>query len=197
MEQHIERLGHVPLPPYIDRDDEVADRERYQTVFAKHPGAIAAPTAGLHFTPEILKHIQQRGAEICELTLDVGLGTFQPIHAETLEGHAMHAESYEIPEETADRIHNARAAGRPILAVGTTVVRRIGGCRFARFGIGFVLGLLLAGKAEARSVHFPRLSLSRGGRAAYEFSSAALDSAGTGLRICGPRSRSGRLPARG
>src|SRR5580692_3665947 len=89
--EHLERLGHIPLPPYIRRKDEVADRERYQTVFAKHPGSIAAPTAGLHFTPEILEQIHRRGAEICELTLDVGLGTFQPIHAETLENHVMHA----------------------------------------------------------------------------------------------------------
>ena len=149
VEQHIERLGHVPLPPYIDRDDEVADRERYQTVFAKHPGAIAAPTAGLHFTPEILKHIQQRGAEICELTLDVGLGTIQPIHSETLEGHAMHAESYEIPKETADRIYNARAAGRPILAVGTTVVRALEAAALRAVELHSAR-VLLAGKAEAQ-----------------------------------------------
>jgi S-adenosylmethionine:tRNA ribosyltransferase-isomerase len=154
VEQHIERLGHVPLPPYINRDDEIADRERYQTVFAKHPGAIAAPTAGLHFTPEILKHIQQRGAEICELTLDVGLGTFQPIHSETLEAHAMHAESYEIPEETADRIYNARAAGRPILAIGTTVVRALEAAAL-RAVESDSSRLLLAGKAEARLFIFP------------------------------------------
>jgi S-adenosylmethionine:tRNA ribosyltransferase-isomerase len=123
--EHIERLGHIPLPPYIDRDDELADRERYQTVFAKRPGAIAAPTAGLHFTPEILEQIRARGAEICELTLDVGLGTFQPIHAENLDSHVMHAESYEIPEETAARIRTAIKAGRPILAIGTTVVRAL------------------------------------------------------------------------
>jgi S-adenosylmethionine:tRNA ribosyltransferase-isomerase len=154
VEQHIERLGHVPLPPYIDRDDEVADRERYQTVFAKHPGAIAAPTAGLHFTPEILEHIQQRGAEICELTLDVGLGTFQPIHSETLEGHAMHAESYEISEETADRIYNARAAGRPILAVGTTVVRALEAAALRAVELDSSR-LLSAGKAEAHLFIFP------------------------------------------
>jgi len=154
VEQHIERLGHVPLPPYIERDDEVADRERYQTVFARHPGAIAAPTAGLHFTPEILKQIQQRGAEICELTLDVGLGTFQPIHSETLEGHAMHAESYEIPEETADRIYKARAAGRPILAVGTTVVRALEAAALRAVELDSSR-LVLAGKAEARLFIFP------------------------------------------
>src|SRR5882757_242705 len=118
--RHLERLGHVPLPPYIERQDETADRERYQTVFAKRPGAIAAPTAGLHFSTEILEKIRARGVEICELTLHVGLGTFQPIHSETLEGHVMHAETYEIPVETADQIHAAREAGRPVFAVGTT-----------------------------------------------------------------------------
>src|SRR5260370_6015585 len=123
--QHFERLGHVPLPPYIERADETSDRERYQTVFAKCPGAIAAPTAGLHFSTEILDKIRARGAEICELTLNVGLGTFQPIHGETLEGHVMHPESYEIPKETADRIQAARDARRLILAVGTTVVRAL------------------------------------------------------------------------
>jgi len=123
--QHIEALGHVPLPPYINRADENSDRERYQTVFAKRPGAVAAPTAGLHFTPEILQAIRERGAEICELTLHVGLGTFQPIRSEALEEHTMHAESYEIPEETTSRICAARAAGRPIVAVGTTVVRAL------------------------------------------------------------------------
>src|SRR5216684_528534 len=121
----IERLGHVPLPPYIDREDESEDRERYQTVFASRPGAVAAPTAGLHFTPEMLSAIRARGVEICELTLDVGLGTFQPIHSETLEEHVMHAESYEISCETAERIEGARDAGRPIIAVGTTVVRAL------------------------------------------------------------------------
>lgn len=122
---HLERLGHVPLPPYIRRTDDQSDRERYQTVFATHPGAIAAPTAGLHFTPGVLTRIRARGAEVCELTLDVGLATFQPVHAEKLEDHAMHTECYEIPPETAQRIREARAAGRPILAVGTTVVRAL------------------------------------------------------------------------
>jgi S-adenosylmethionine:tRNA ribosyltransferase-isomerase len=121
----IERLGHVPLPPYIDREDESADRERYQTVFATRLGAIAAPTAGLHFTPEILSAIRARGVETCELTLDVGLGTFQPIHSDTLEGHVMHAESYEISERATQQIQAAHAALRPILAVGTTVVRAL------------------------------------------------------------------------
>ncbi len=95
----LEQLGHVPLPPYIEREDESSDRARYQTIFAKQPGAIAAPTAGLHFTPEVLEKIRARGLETCELTLDVGLGTFQPIHADDLKDHVMHAESYEIPKK--------------------------------------------------------------------------------------------------
>jgi S-adenosylmethionine:tRNA ribosyltransferase-isomerase len=146
---HFERLGHVPLPPYIERADEISDRERYQTVFAKRPGAIAAPTAGLHFSTEILEKIRDRGVEICELTLHVGLGTFQPIHGETLENHVMHAESYEIPAETADRIQAARDAGRPILAIGTTAVRALEDAaqRTAESGSA---NLLLAGKADAR-----------------------------------------------
>jgi S-adenosylmethionine:tRNA ribosyltransferase-isomerase len=149
IEQHFERLGHVPLPPYIGRADENADHERYQTVFAKRPGAIAAPTAGLHFTPEIFARIRERGAEICELTLDVGLGTFQPIHGETLEGHKMHSESYEIPAETAHRIAAARAEGRRILAVGTTVVRALedSACRAASNATNGKL--LFEGPAEA------------------------------------------------
>ena len=147
--EHFERFGHVPLPPYIDRPDETSDRERYQTVFAKNPGAIAAPTAGLHFSTQILGKIRARGVEICELTLDVGLGTFQPIHSETLEGHVMHAESYEIPDETVDRIHAARIAGRPVVAVGTTVVRALedSARRAAEAGSS---NLVLAGKADAQ-----------------------------------------------
>jgi S-adenosylmethionine:tRNA ribosyltransferase-isomerase len=145
--QHLDALGHVPLPPYIDRQDEAADRERYQTVFSKNPGAIAAPTAGLHFTPEILDALRQRGAEICELTLDVGLGTFQPIHSDTLEGHKMHPESYEIPASTAAAINSAHKARRPILAVGTTVVRALEDATERAAGSG---GLVCPGKAEAR-----------------------------------------------
>ena len=149
MKEHLERLGHVPLPPYIERADETADRERYQTVFAKNPGAIAAPTAGLHFSEDILKRIRARGAEICELTLDVGLGTFQPVHGETLEGHVMHSESYEIPQEAAKRINAARAAGRPILAIGTTAVRALedSAVRAAQAGSS---GVVAAGKADAK-----------------------------------------------
>lgn len=144
----IERLGHVPLPPYIDREDETADRERYQTVFASRPGAVAAPTAGLHFTQETLSTIRSRGVEVSEITLDVGLGTFQPIHSDTLEGHVMHAESYEISDQAAQQIQSAHAALRPILAVGTTVVRALedAALRAAKVNSD---ALVCAGKAEA------------------------------------------------
>jgi S-adenosylmethionine:tRNA ribosyltransferase-isomerase len=121
----IERLGHMPLPPYISREDEPADRERYQTIFADHPGAVAAPTAGLHFTPAILEKLRQRAIEMASITLDVGLGTFQPIHEDEIDQHQIHTERYEIPAAAAAAICKARRDGRPILAVGTTVVRAL------------------------------------------------------------------------
>src|SRR5215468_30669 len=121
IEEAIEKLGHMPLFPYIDREDESSDRVRYQTIFVKQPGAVAASTAGLHFTSEILERIRAKGAETCEITLDVGLGTFQPIHVDDLKDHVMHAERYEISVQVAEKISNARKDGRKILAVGTTV----------------------------------------------------------------------------
>jgi S-adenosylmethionine:tRNA ribosyltransferase-isomerase len=151
---HLEKLGHIPLPPYIDRPDEPSDRERYQTVFAKKPGAIAAPTAGLHFTREILQELGRRGIEICELTLDVGLGTFQPVHSETLEEHVMHSEAYEIPEDTAQRIQKARTEGRTVLAVGTTVVRALEDAALRARGAG-ASDVVLPGKADARLFIYP------------------------------------------
>jgi S-adenosylmethionine:tRNA ribosyltransferase-isomerase len=125
IEENIQSLGHVPLPPYIERRDDESDRERYQTVFAQRPGAVAAPTAGLHFTKNTLERIRSRGCEICEVTLDVGLGTFQPVHTEILEQHKIHAEAYEISEEVAEKIRRAKKEQRPVLAVGTTVVRTL------------------------------------------------------------------------
>ena len=121
----LERIGHIPLPPYIDRPDTSADREQYQTIYAKPRGSVAAPTAGLHFTPEILEQIRQRGVEIAEITLHVGLGTFQPVRVEVVEEHKLHREWYEISPEAADRIQAARDAGRRIVAVGTTSVRTL------------------------------------------------------------------------
>src|SRR6202453_5395282 len=123
--QALNRLGHIPLPPYIKRADEPADRERYQTIYASQGSAVAAPTAGLHFTPEILQRITARGIAIAEITLDVGLGTFEPVRTQRLEDHKIHVESYEISEATAQAIVQAQKEKRPILAVGTTVVRAL------------------------------------------------------------------------
>jgi len=123
--ERIERLGHVPLPPYIHRPDETGDREHYQTVFAQAPGSVAAPTAGLHFTPEILARIRARGVEIAELTLHVGLGTFQPVRTEIVEEHKLHTETYEITEEAAEKLNRAKGEGRRVVAVGTTTVRTL------------------------------------------------------------------------
>ena len=151
--ENVERLGHVPLPPYIDRPDETSDRERYQTVFARRPGAVAAPTAGLHFTSGIQQQIRERGCEIAEVTLDVGLGTFQPVHTETLEEHKIHTETYEIAEQAALQICEAKRRLRPVVAVGTTVVRTLedAAARAAR-GEG---DLLSAGRAEAEIFLLP------------------------------------------
>jgi len=121
----VERLGHVPLPPYIDRPDRPGDRERYQTVYARERGSVAAPTAGLHFTPEILERIRDRGIETAQITLHVGLGTFQPVHADRVENHRFHRECYEISSEAAAAINRALDAKRRVVAVGTTTVRTL------------------------------------------------------------------------
>lgn len=123
--QAVETLGHVPLPPYIDRADRNSDRERYQTVYAKERGSVAAPTAGLHFTPEILQRIRQRRIETAEITLHVGLGTFQPMRVEDVEAHKLHREAYLISQAAADAINRARGQKRRIVAVGTTTVRAL------------------------------------------------------------------------
>ncbi len=123
--QTLEKLGHVPLPPYISRDDRSNDHERYQTVYARERGSVAAPTAGLHFTPGIFASLREKGIEIAELTLHVGLGTFQPIRVEKVEDHRLHKESYTISAEAADAINRARDQKRRIVAVGTTTVRTL------------------------------------------------------------------------
>jgi len=121
----LDRIGHVPLPPYIHRDDEAADRERYQTVFSRERGSVAAPTAGLHFTPATLDGLRQQGVEIARVTLHVGLGTFAPLRVERVVDVHLHRERYSIPEETAGALNRALAQGRRIVAVGTTVVRTL------------------------------------------------------------------------
>jgi S-adenosylmethionine:tRNA ribosyltransferase-isomerase len=116
-----EKIGHVPLPPYIKRPDQPGDRDRYQTVFAREKGSVAAPTAGLHFTSEVMEECRRSGAEIAYVTLHVGLGTFQPLHARQVEEGRLHSERYSIAEGSASRI----AAARRVVAVGTTSVRTI------------------------------------------------------------------------
>jgi S-adenosylmethionine:tRNA ribosyltransferase-isomerase len=123
----VEKVGHVPLPPYIAREDRSEDRERYQTIYARPEarGSVAAPTAGLHFTPQILGEIRGRGIEIAEVTLHVGLGTFQPVHVVNVEEHKMHRESFSISEPAAAQINHALEEGRRVVAVGTTTVRTL------------------------------------------------------------------------
>ncbi|MBN1864723.1 MAG: tRNA preQ1(34) S-adenosylmethionine ribosyltransferase-isomerase QueA [Victivallales bacterium] len=125
----IERFfGHTPLPPYIRRPAEKSDEIRYQTVFASRTGSVAAPTAGLHFTPEIIGALKDKGVVMAELTLHVGPGTFQPVSSEEIEDHKMHREQYRLPEDAAVKINNARAANRRVLAVGTTSARVLETC---------------------------------------------------------------------
>jgi S-adenosylmethionine:tRNA ribosyltransferase-isomerase len=121
-------IGHMPLPPYIHRDDSPDDKTRYQTVFAQTPGSAAAPTAGLHFTPEILSELEAKGVEIQRITLHVGLGTFQPVRVERLEDIRLHTEHYTLPAATASAINSALSQGRRIIAAGTTTTRTLEHC---------------------------------------------------------------------
>ncbi len=121
----LDRIGALPLPPYIRRQPEPADRERYQTVVARNEGAVAAPTAGLHFTPEVLERIRNRGCHVCTLTLHVGIGTFLPVRCDDIRQHRMHEEFYDIPAETAATVARVRQGGGRVVAVGTTVTRAL------------------------------------------------------------------------
>lgn len=121
----LERIGHIPLPPYIRREDAAADRERYQTVFSRERGSVAAPTAGLHFTPHMLDALRAKGIEIAHVTLHVGLGTFAPLRVERLDEVRLHRERYTLSAETAEAINRARREERRIVAVGTTVMRTL------------------------------------------------------------------------
>jgi S-adenosylmethionine:tRNA ribosyltransferase-isomerase len=127
LEAAVDAIGHMPLPPYIKRDDHAADRDRYQTVFADARGSIAAPTAGLHFTPELTGALADRGIDIAHITLHVGYGTFQPIRVDRVEDHVLEAEHYEIGAPAADAINRARAERRRVIAVGTTTTRTLEG----------------------------------------------------------------------
>lgn len=121
----VERVGRIPLPPYIRRDDAPVDRERYQTVFAKSRGAVAAPTAGLHFTDAILDALRAKGVEICSVTLHVGLGTFLPVRVENVLEHRMHGERFHVPATTAAAVNRAKEEGRRVFALGTTTTRTL------------------------------------------------------------------------
>jgi len=125
VEAYFERWGEVPLPPYIDRAPTPEDSERYQTVYARHPGAVAAPTAGLHFDAPLLARISARGVDLAYLTLHVGAGTFQPVESEDLSRHRMHRERFSIPPETAAAVARTRAAGGSVVAIGTTTLRAL------------------------------------------------------------------------
>lgn len=123
--EKLEQLGHMPLPPYIERADTPEDRERYQTVYARHPGAVAAPTAGLHFDADLLALIESRGVRRAEVTLHVGAGTFQPVRCDQIEDHRMHAEHLEVSAGVCEAIDRTRAWGGRVIAVGTTAVRSL------------------------------------------------------------------------
>lgn len=125
LEEAIQRFGHVPLPPYITRPDEASDAERYQTVYAREPGSVAAPTAGLHFTPELLDALSMNGVERANLVLHVGAGTFKPVEVEDPADHVMHEESYWLPGEAAATLNSTRERGAKVWAVGTTSVRTL------------------------------------------------------------------------
>lgn len=118
-------VGHMPLPPYIDRPDEASDRELYQTVYSERPGAVAAPTAGLHFDEPLLAALREKGVEMAFVTLHVGAGTFQPVRVDTIEEHIMHAEYAEVPQEVVDAVLACKARGNKVVAVGTTSVRSL------------------------------------------------------------------------
>jgi S-adenosylmethionine:tRNA ribosyltransferase-isomerase len=123
--QALEQVGRIPLPPYIRRSDDPTDRERYQTVYARSAGAVAAPTAGLHFTDALLERLRALGVTICPVTLHVGLGTFLPVRSEEVSGHRMHQENFAVPAATAETVNRAKAAGNRVFALGTTTTRTL------------------------------------------------------------------------
>jgi len=124
-DEYLQAGGHIPLPPYIKRDDDASDDTRYQTVYARETGSVAAPTAGLHFTDEILRRLEERNIETAYVTLHVGMGTFSPVRTDSILDHKMHTESYFITDETAHAVEKAKREGRPVFAVGTTSLRTL------------------------------------------------------------------------
>jgi len=165
----IERNGHVPLPPYIERGDEASDAERYQTVYAREAGSVAAPTAGLHFTPTLLDELARRGVRRADVVLHVGAGTFKPVETDDPADHAMHEERYDIPNDTARAVQETHAAGRRVWAVGTTSVRTLEAAADATGTVGAGTGetrIFIRPPAKPRVVdalitnfHLPRSTL--------------------------------------
>jgi S-adenosylmethionine:tRNA ribosyltransferase-isomerase len=147
-EDWLDREGHIPLPPYLQRDDSSEDRERYQTVVAREPGAVAAPTAGLHFTHELLAHLKAGGIKTACLTLHTGLGTFQPVRVKNVEEHRIHTERYVISLDTAEAVNQTKAAGGRVIAVGTTSARTL---EYSALQSGVVV----AGSGEADIFIYP------------------------------------------
>ena len=180
--EHLDRIGHMPLPPYIHREDSREDRQRYQTVYAREAGSAAAPTAGLHFTPEVLEALRSKGVQIETLTLHVGLGTFQPVRVERLNDIRLHTEHYTLPEATASAIRNAMSEGRRIIAAGTTTTRTLEHCAAVAERIEASLRI-----NEHLSSAWPPVP--RRIRLADEFSSAAIDAADACERVDGQGSR--------
>ena len=176
--RELDRLGEVPLPPYIQRHSQLPDdKERYQTVFARPDGSVAAPTAGLHFTPELLEQIRARGVQVCFVTLHVGPGTFLPVKTESLAAHKMHEERFELGEETAQRGQRRQKSGRRVIAVGTTTVRVLETVAAQNAG-------KLAKNAGKTGIFIhPPFSISDRGRAADKLPSAALHAADAGERV--------------
>ena len=143
----LDRIGHIPLPPYIDRPDDEQDLSRYQTVYARHPGAVAAPTAGLHFDEALLAALREHGVDTAFVTLHVGAGTFQPVRAEVVTEHVMHSERYQVPEALVEQVARTRAAGGRVVAVGTTSLRALGSASAG--------GALAAGQGETDIFIYP------------------------------------------
>ncbi len=149
LDEAVDAIGHMPLPPYIKRDDRAEDRDRYQTVFAQARGSIAAPTAGLHFNPAMIAALAGRGVEVAAITLHVGYGTFQPIRVDRVEDHRLEAERYEIGAATASAINRARGEGRRVIAVGTTTTRTLEAVARANRGV------IVAGQGETDLFLYP------------------------------------------
>ena len=191
VETAIGDLGHVPLPPYLRRSDDAADRERYQTVFARSPGAVAAPTAGLHLSHRLLEKLEQKGIERAAITLHVGLGTFQPVTAADLDDHHMHVEAFEVSEAAASAIERARARSAPVVAIGTTVARALESAADPSMP-----GCVRAMRGETNLLDSAWIPIPRHRSAPHELPLAAIDAARAGRRLRRDRARALRIPRR-